>query len=93
MPVEASNHFGSKLLPFVLDVVKSDISKPFDQQKEDLPAEIYNAVICAHGDLTPNYTYIEELRALNDKMQESEDSSSIGMQGFTLQLQGHLFDK
>lgn len=93
MPVEASNHFGSKLLPFVLDVVKSDISKPFDQQKEDLPAEIYNAVICAHGALTPNYTYIEELRALKDKMQESEDSSSIGMQGFTLQLQGHLFDK
>jgi hypothetical protein len=25
MPVEASRHFGSRLLPFVLDVVKSDI--------------------------------------------------------------------
>lgn len=36
MPVEASRHFGSKLLPFVIDVVKSDFSKPFDQQ-QDLP--------------------------------------------------------
>mmetsp|Transcript_38596 Transcript_38596/g.27914 ORF Transcript_38596/g.27914 Transcript_38596/m.27914 type:complete len:92 (-) Transcript_38596:574-849(-) len=29
MPKEASNHFGEKLLPFVLDVLKSDFSKPF----------------------------------------------------------------
>ena len=29
MPKEASNHFGSKLLPFVEAVVKSDFSKPF----------------------------------------------------------------
>lgn len=29
MPVEASRHFGSKLLPFVEAVVKSDFSKPF----------------------------------------------------------------
>ena len=29
MPSEASNHFGSKLMPFVEAVVKSDFSKPF----------------------------------------------------------------
>lgn len=29
MPVEASRHFGSKLLPFVEAVVKSDFNKPF----------------------------------------------------------------
>ena len=29
MPVEASQHFGSKLLPFVKAVVMSDFSKPF----------------------------------------------------------------
>lgn len=29
MPVEASRHFGSRLLPFVEAVVKSDFSKPF----------------------------------------------------------------
>ena len=29
MPKEASNHFGSKLMPFVEAVVKSDFSRPF----------------------------------------------------------------
>jgi alpha-aminoadipic semialdehyde synthase len=31
MPKEASNHFGSKLMPFVEAVVKSDFSKPFEE--------------------------------------------------------------
>ena len=31
MPKEASNHFGSKLIPFVEKVVKSDFSKPFEE--------------------------------------------------------------
>ena len=48
MPVEASLHFGSKLLPFVEAVVNSKFEKKFEHQT-DLPVEIYNAVICAHG--------------------------------------------
>ena len=39
MPKEASNHFGSSLIPFVEKVVKSDFSKPFEQMT-DLPSEI-----------------------------------------------------
>ena len=54
MPKEASNHFGSKLMPFVEAVVRSDFSKPFSEQS-DLPEEIYNAIITAHGSLTPDY--------------------------------------
>jgi len=54
MPKEASNHFGSKLMPFVEAVVRSDFSKPFAEQS-DLPEEIYNAIITAHGSLTPDY--------------------------------------
>lgn len=54
MPVEASRHFGSKLLPFVEAVVKSDFSLSFDKQT-DLPKEIYNAIITANGSLCPNY--------------------------------------
>ena len=57
MPVEASRHFGSKLLPFVEAVVRSDFKKPWEEQT-DLPIEIANAVICAHGKLTPNFEYI-----------------------------------
>lgn len=92
MPVEASRHFGSKLLPFVEAVVKSDFKKPFAEQT-DLPEEIYNAIICANGELTPNYKYIQKLRELNAHIHDDESSSSLGMQGFTLQLLGHLFDK
>ncbi len=48
MPVEASRHFGNRLLPFVKEIVKSDFKLPFEMQT-DLPLEIKNAVICAHG--------------------------------------------
>lgn len=65
MPKEASDHFGSKLLPFVEAVVKSDFSKPFAEQT-DLPDEIRNAIITAHGNLTPDYEYIQELREANE---------------------------
>ena len=57
MPREASNHFGSKLMPFVEAVVRSDISRDFAEQS-DLPVEIRNAVITAKGQLTPDYAYI-----------------------------------
>lgn len=83
MPVEASKHFGSKLLPFIEQVVKSDFTKPFAEQT-DLPKEIYNAIICANGELCPNYRYIQELRELNERIDNEKDSSSLGMQGFTL---------
>jgi len=66
MPKEASNHFGEKLLPFVVDVLKSDFSKPFAEQ-DDLPREIYNACITTHGKLNPKYTYIAEMRAINER--------------------------
>ena len=84
MPKEASHHFGSKLLPFVHAIVKSDINKPFEQQSEDLPPEIYNAIICAGNNLTAKYEYIAKLRALNERLKDDESSSSVGMQGFTL---------
>lgn len=43
--------------------------------------------------MTPNYKYIADLRKLNEKLHDdSDDESSKGMQGFTLQLTGHLFD-
>lgn len=58
-----------------------------------MPLEVYNAVITANGALTPSYQYITELRAINEKLKDTESESSVGMQGFTLQLTGHLFDK
>lgn len=65
MPKEASNHFGSRLLPFVEAVVKSDFSKPFAEQT-DLPEEVRGAIITANGELTPDYAYIQRLREENE---------------------------
>lgn len=78
MPKEASNHFGSKLMPFIERVVKSDFTKPFVEQT-DLPAEIEGAIITCHGALTPNYEYIAKLRELNSAVQPEEGTSSHGM--------------
>jgi hypothetical protein len=78
MPKEASNHFGSKLMPFVKAVLDSKFDQPWDQVK-DLPEEIYNAVIVANGKLTPQYEYIAQLRALNERAaKQDSDGSSIG---------------
>ena len=91
MPKEASNHFGSKLMPFVEAVVRSDFSKPFAEQS-DLPEEIYNAIITAHGSLTPDYQYIQMMREANEAVSEKTDTESFNLQGFTVCLIGHLFD-
>jgi alpha-aminoadipic semialdehyde synthase len=66
MPKEASNHFGEKLMPFVKAIVNSNPNLPFDQQ-DDLPPEIRKAVIVCHGELTPSYKYIEELRSIRQQ--------------------------
>ena len=68
MPKEASNHFGSALLSFVEKVALSDNKKPFDLQKDELPPQIYNAIITCQGELTPNFKYITELRRINEKV-------------------------
>lgn len=68
MPKEASNHFGEQLYPFVAQVVNSNIHQSWDKQVQELPEEIHNAVICVNGELTSNFRYISELRAINDKI-------------------------
>lgn len=93
MPKEASNHFGSKLMPFIEKVARSDFAKPFAEQ-DDIPLEIKGAVICCHGELTPDYEYIAKLREMNERANsEISDEDYIGgVKGFTLALTGHLFD-
>jgi hypothetical protein len=52
-PRDASEHFGSCLLPLLRELAFSDGSKPFAEQT-DLPAELQGAVVCDHGALTPS---------------------------------------
>mmetsp|Transcript_48301 Transcript_48301/g.35476 ORF Transcript_48301/g.35476 Transcript_48301/m.35476 type:complete len:314 (+) Transcript_48301:692-1633(+) len=105
MPKEASNYFGSQLLPFLKEVVCSDPSLPFEQMT-DLPPEIKNAVICCHGELTPNFQYIAKLRKSNEyaakqqeqylqKMKENmRKSSSVrrGLTFLTVVISGNLIE-
>jgi len=54
---EASVYFSQVLKPFVPEIAKADYSVDFDQCI--LPPPIKNAVIAYHGELTPNYRYIQ----------------------------------
>ena len=56
LPIESSNEFSKSLFNFIIDIVKADYSKDFNDL--DLPVEIKNAVILYHGELTDNYNYI-----------------------------------
>lgn len=52
VPVDASAHFGSALMPFAPAIAFSDASLPFEEQS-DLPREVHMACVTAHGRLTP----------------------------------------
>jgi saccharopine dehydrogenase (NAD+, L-lysine-forming) len=61
LPRESSIDFSKVLKAFVPAIAKADFSVPFDQL--DLPSEIKRAVILYHGQLTPEYRYIERYLA------------------------------
>jgi alpha-aminoadipic semialdehyde synthase len=58
LPREASEYFSGVLEEFVPAIAHADFSVGFDEL--DLPAEIKRAVILHHGNLTPDYQYIEQ---------------------------------
>ena len=58
LPRDASVDFSGVLSEFTPAIAKADFSVPFEQL--ELPPEIKRAVIAYHGELTPDYRYIEE---------------------------------
>jgi saccharopine dehydrogenase (NAD+, L-lysine-forming) len=58
LPRDASVDFSGVLQEFIPAIAKADFSVPFEQL--ELPPEIKRAVIAYHGELTPDYRYIEE---------------------------------
>jgi alpha-aminoadipic semialdehyde synthase len=58
LPRDASVDFSAVLREFIPAIAKTDFSIPFEQL--ELPPEIKRAVIAYHGELTPDYRYIEE---------------------------------
>ena len=114
LPRESSEHFSNILSPFLAPIANSDYSKfkinniAFEDNKDnDLPIEIYNAVITDYGELTGNYTYIDTLRKSNELLQAERDkagstatssssgpkkSSNRNAETIVLRIDGHLFD-
>lgn len=58
LPREASEYFADILGPFIPTIAQADYGVPFE--KLDVPPEIRRAVILYHGELTPDYKYIEQ---------------------------------
>ena len=56
LPLESSIEFSKSLYNFIVDIVRADYNKDFDNC--NLPKEIKKAVILYHGELTPDYKYI-----------------------------------
>lgn len=60
LPYDASMHFGSLLVKWVDNIVRSDQNKALGEQ--GLVKEIERAVICCNSSLTEEYSYITDLR-------------------------------
>ncbi|EGD76105.1 hypothetical protein PTSG_00811 [Salpingoeca rosetta] len=67
IPVEASIHFGDLLVDYIPELARSDMTLPFEQQT-DIGDTLRNAIITAHGKLTPRYEYIANLRRENEEL-------------------------
>eukprot|EP00301_Raphidiophrys_heterophryoidea_P005098 c12175_g1_i1.p1 GENE.c12175_g1_i1~~c12175_g1_i1.p1 ORF type:complete len:1027 (-),score=258.83 c12175_g1_i1:170-3250(-) len=89
LPLEASNHFGDVLVPFVEAVAAHDASASF----ESLPRELAGACIAAHGSLTPRYNYISSMRRVTSEFSSKHIQNDLpGVARTTIVLKGHLFD-
>jgi alpha-aminoadipic semialdehyde synthase len=63
LPRDSSQEFSSILKKFIPDIANADYSLDFEQL--NLPPEIKGAVITYHGELTPEYKYIEKFLPQN----------------------------
>ena len=92
LPADASKHFGDALAPMLPALANSDGSKPFSEQ-DDLPVPLKGAVITAHGELTPTFAYIAELRRANERARATRGLKRSRRDSFlSVRLTGHLFD-
>ncbi|CAG9315576.1 unnamed protein product [Blepharisma stoltei] len=60
LPRDASEHFSHKILGYVRELAWDNANKPFEEMS--LHPEIKHAMETCHGDLTPSFQYIKELR-------------------------------
>jgi len=78
---EASEYFGSKLMPFVKSMLQASNTEKSLQTlfSEKLQPEIANAIIASDGKLAPRYENIAQLRKSNDNGQKKVLVLGAGM--------------
>ena len=69
IPRESSSFFGSLLMPYIPEIMKSDAATPFEQF--NVSPIIKGSVIASNGKLTSDYEYIAALRKSNLEAQRS----------------------
>ena len=96
-PLDASSHFGSQLVKFIIPILKSDFNADIDNQ--NLPDPIKRAVITHKGKHTPLYTYISKLRQSKEVGIEAPThniqqfrKAVAGQTSYIVKFTGHLFD-
>ena len=62
LPMEATDFFGNLLYPHVMDILRSDATKSFEDNKEKMGSIVAGSVITSNGKLTPDFEYIAALR-------------------------------
>ncbi|XP_076863437.1 alpha-aminoadipic semialdehyde synthase, mitochondrial isoform X2 [Brachyhypopomus gauderio] len=67
LPIEATDYFGDRLLPYIWEMLPSDATRSLD--KEGFSPQVRDAVITSNGKLTPKFEYIEKLREKRESQQ------------------------
>ncbi|XP_076468857.1 alpha-aminoadipic semialdehyde synthase, mitochondrial-like isoform X2 [Babylonia areolata] len=67
IPREATDFFGSLLLPHIPEMLRSNAESTFEDF--DATPVVKNAVITSNGSLTPNFAYINEMRQKSNFLQ------------------------
>lgn len=72
LPRESTDFFGDLLFPYALDIIHSDAKKPLEEH--NFTPAVEGAIIVSNGELTPNFEYIRELRALNSRSRHKAEN-------------------
>ncbi|CAA3006406.1 alpha-aminoadipic semialdehyde synthase, mitochondrial [Olea europaea subsp. europaea] len=74
LPLESTDMFGNLLFPYIMDIVKSDATKPLEE--EQYTNAVSKAIIASNGSLQPSYEYIQELRSNQDVTKYNRSSNT-----------------
>ena len=94
LPSESSMHFGDAMIDFVMPLATSDGTLSFEDQANTLPRELYGACITCNGELTPSFSYIQDMRKERERnlMQERFELIEETAGNTVIRVSGHLFD-